>query len=223
MDSSASRRHSGLGLGLSIVKQLTELHGGTVRVDSDGAGKGSTFTVTLPVGVAPPVADPATVQASNEPPPPLPPTNPPADPHDGSAAVHDGHARGTALGGIRLLLVEDDADQRHLLRRVLEQQGATVRVADDADRGLEMLRNQRPHVLISDIGLPGMDGYEFLRKVREIPADKGGRTPAIALTAFARAEDRQLALRAGFQTHVTKPAEASELINVIANLASLAK
>ena len=106
---------------------------------------------------------------------------------------------------------------------MLEQQGATVRVTDDADAALALLRTQPPHVLISDIGLPGTDGYEFLRRVRELPAAEGGRTPAIALTAFARAEDRQLALRAGFQTHVTKPAEASELINVIANLASLAK
>ena len=117
------------------------------------------------------------------------------------------------------MLVEDDPDQRQLLRRVLEQQGAVVCVADDADAGLESLREKLPHVLISDIGLPGMDGYEFLRRVRELPAAEGGRTPAVALTAFARAEDRQLALRAGFQTHVTKPAEASEWINVIANLA----
>ena len=142
---------------------------------------------------------------------------------DGATAVHDGHARGTTLEGIHLLLVEDDPDQRHLLRCVLEQQGAGVRVAEDADAGLELLRAHPPHVLISDIGLPGMDGYEFLRRVRELPTEKGGRTPAVALTAFARAEDRQLALRAGFQTHVTKPAEASELINVVVNLASLAK
>ncbi len=122
-----------------------------------------------------------------------------------------------------MLLVEDDADQRNLLRHVFEQQGASVRVADDADRGLELFRTKPPQVLVSDIGLPGMDGYEFLRRVRELPSAVGGRVLAIALTAFARAEDRQLALRAGFQTHVTKPAEAWELINVIANLASLAK
>ena len=216
MDSSASRRHGGLGLGLSIVKQLTELHGGIVRVESAGVGKGSAFTVTLPVGEAPSPAKGAPVGAISE-------AAPAAPEKSGEAAVHDGRTRGAALKGIQLLLVEDDPDQRNLLRRVLEQQGASVRVADDADRGLELLRSHPPQVLVSDIGLPGMDGYEFLRRVRELPADGGGRVPAVALTAFARAEDRQLALRAGFQTHVTKPAEASELINVIANLASLAK
>ncbi|MBE7211830.1 MAG: response regulator, partial [Gluconacetobacter diazotrophicus] len=221
-DASASRRQGGLGLGLSIVKQLVELHGGTARVTSAGAGKGATFTVSLPVGEAPSAVKSPPVMAVRD--ARLPSEAAPATHgHDGSAAVHDGHVRGGALNGVRLLLVEDDADQRYLLRRVLEQQGANVRVADDADAALEMLRVQPPHVLISDIGLPGMDGYEFLRRVRELPATDGGRTPAVALTAFARAEDRQLALRAGFQTHVTKPAEAAELINVIANLASLAK
>ena len=217
MDSSASRRHGGLGLGLSIVKQLTELHGGTVRVASGGVGKGSVFTVTLPVGEA--ASKPGAVPAIHE---PVPAPAPPRAPR-GEMAVHDGHARGAALAGVELLLVEDDVDQRNLLRRIFEQQGAAVRVADDADRGLELLRARPPQVLVSDIGLPGTDGYEFLRRVRELPADGGGKVPAVALTAFARAEDRQLALRAGFQTHVTKPAEASELINVIANLASLAK
>ena len=215
MDSSASRRHGGLGLGLSIVKQLTELHGGTVRVTSPGLGKGAIFAVTLPVGEPAAAARPEAVRAISESPAPA--------PQAGEAAVHDGHARGTALQGVELLLVEDDADQRNLLRHVFEQQGAKVRVADDADRGLELFRTKPPQVLVSDIGLPGMDGYEVLRRVRELPSIGGGRVPAIALTAFARAEDRQLALRAGFQTHVTKPAEASELINVIANLASLAK
>ena len=216
MDSSASRRHGGLGLGLSIVKQLTELHGGTVRVSSPGIGKGAAFTVTLPVGEAAPSGRPTAVHAISESPAPSPQT-------PGEAAVHDGRGRSTALKGIELLLVEDDADQRNLLRRVFEQQGAVVRVADDAERGFDLLRTRPPQVLVSDIGLPGLDGYEFLRRVRELPADAGGRVPAVALTAFARVEDRQLALRAGFQTHITKPADSSELINVIANLASLAK
>ena len=141
----------------------------------------------------------------------------------GGTAVHDGKEKGSALDGVRLLLVEDEADQRHLLRRILTEQGATVRSAEDARAGMEMLRQERPQVLISDIGLPGMDGYEFLRGVRGLPEAEGGRTPAIALTAFARAEDRQRALRAGYQAHITKPAEAAELISLIVNLASLAK
>ena len=146
----------------------------------------------------------------------------PPSAQDGPAAVHDGRKKGTALAGMRLLLVEDEADQRYLLKRVLEGQGAEVQVAEDAATGLDLLRALRPQVLVSDIGLPGMDGYEFLRQVRLLPAGEGGRTPAVALTAFARTEDRQRALRAGFQTHVTKPAEAAELINIISNLASLA-
>ena len=218
-DASASRRAGGLGLGLSIVKQLVELHGGTVRVTSEGLGKGSTFILELPMGEAPPAVRPvAVVRAEGEVVKPK-----AAQGEAGSAAVHDGQGRGSALAGVRLLLVEDEADQRHLLQRILTEQGAKVRSAEDARAGMEMLRQERPQVLISDIGLPGMDGYEFLRGVRGLPEAEGGRTPAIALTAFARSEDRQRALRAGYQAHITKPAEAGELIALIANLASLAR
>ena len=215
-DSSASRRQGGLGLGLSIVKQLVELHGGTVRVASEGLGKGSSFVVRLPVGEAPKVARPVAVAAAVA----EAAATAPKEAASG-AAVPDGQGHGSALAGVRLLLVEDEADQRHLLQRLLKEQGAEVHSAEDADAGLKLLRRERPQVLISDIGLPGMDGYEFLRGVRRLPAEEGGRTPAIALTAFARAEDRQRALRAGYQAHVTKPAEAAELISIVANLASL--
>ena len=218
-DASASRRAGGLGLGLSIVKQLVELHGGTVRVDSEGLGKGSNFILNLPVGVAVPGARPVAVLETE-----AGTAKPEAAPTPAVGTVaRGGKNRGSALAGVRLLVVEDEADQRHLLQRVLTEQGATVRSAEDALTGMEMLRQECPQVLISDIGLPGMDGYEFLRGVRGLPEAEGGRTPAIALTAFARAEDRQRALRAGYQAHITKPAEAAELITLVANLVSLAR
>jgi CheY-like chemotaxis protein len=140
---------------------------------------------------------------------------------DENGAAPGWEAKGS-LRGLRLVLVEDEPDQRQLLRRVFVDQGAEVRVAEDASGGLELVRSVRPQVLVSDLGLPGVDGYEFLRRVRELPPGEGGRVPAVALTAFARTVDRQRALRAGYQAHVAKPAEPSELVAIIANLASVA-
>jgi CheY-like chemotaxis protein len=125
-----------------------------------------------------------------------------------------------SLDGVTVLAVDDEPDARNLLKRVLEGCGARVFVASSSREGLEMVRRERPDMIVSDIGMPGEDGYEFIRQVRQLPPDEGGRTPAAALTAFARAEDRTRALRAGYQTHVAKPVEPTELTAVVASLAT---
>ena len=124
---------------------------------------------------------------------------------------------------MRLLIVEDEADHRYLLQKLPQGHGAQVSVAEDADTGLKLLRHDRPQAIISDTGLPGVDGYEFLSRVRELPEDQGGRTPAIALTAFARGEDRQRALKAGFLAHIIKPADATELVSTLTKIVNLAE
>jgi signal transduction histidine kinase len=195
-DGSTTRRHSGLGLGLSIVKHLVELHGGSVRAESGGRGQGSRFTVQVPL------ADQAAV-----------PAHPPADDTPGAAA-----AQAVDLHGVRVLLVDDEADARELMQQVLADAGAIVRVGGSAGEGLEAFRAERPDVLVSDIGMPGEDGYSLLAAVRRLEAEDGPRVPAIALTAFARAEDRRKALLAGFQLHISKPIEPTELTAAIASL-----
>ena len=201
-DATTTRRHGGLGLGLSIVKSLVELHGGSVRAKSAGEGLGATFCVELPLMVVHP-PEPAT-----------PPEHPRGGPVQSSPIDHP------SLNGVTVLAVDDEPDARNLIRRVLEDCGARVFVAASAREGLELLRRERPDMLLSDIGMPGEDGYEFIRQVRQLRPDEGGRTPAAALTAFARAEDRTRALRAGYQTHVTKPVEPMELTAVVASLAT---
>jgi len=196
-DSSSSRRYGGLGIGLTLVKQLTDLHRGSVRVESEGEGRGSTFTVRLPVStdqVRRVTRDPRRYER--------------ADP-----------AADVALGGVRVLYVDDDPDARALGERILSDCDAEVTLAASASEALSLLRKERPHVLVSDIGLPGADGYELIRWVRELPPDHGGATPAAALTAFAGSEDRRKALRAGYQSHVTKPIVPDDLITVVAGLA----
>jgi signal transduction histidine kinase/CheY-like chemotaxis protein len=193
-DSSSTRPHGGLGLGLAIVRHLVELHGGSVDVASDGEGKGATFTVRLPL-------------------------------HEGDRLPElphraDAPAKSAQLAGVDVLVVEDEADARELIRTMLEQLGAGVVTASSAREGLAALDQRSSlHVLLSDIEMPGMDGYSFLRAVRERPVERGGQIPAAALTAYARPEDRDAALRAGFQLHVPKPVQPAELAAVVSSLA----
>jgi PAS domain S-box-containing protein len=200
-DASTTRRHGGLGLGLSIVKSLVELHGGRVSANSKGEGQGSTFAIELPLMV---------IHAEDSSPQKI---------HPRSGAPESQITDHPSLDGITVLVVDDEADARNLIKRVLEECGATVFTASGSSEALELFSKERPHMIISDIGMPGEDGYDFIKKVRKLSYDKGGRTPAAALTAFARAEDRTRALRAGYQTHVAKPVEPTELTAVVASLA----
>jgi signal transduction histidine kinase len=197
-DSSTARRHGGLGLGLAIVHQLVQAHGGAVDVESEGEGKGSTFTILMPD---------RTYDAAGE---------------RSSTRIEAAPTPAGALRGVRLLVVDDDEDSRDLLACLLEDFGATVASASSAKEAMRLLRESPPDVLLSDIGMPDVDGYAFIRQVRGMPSDRGGKTPAIALTAYARTSDGERALAAGFQAHVTKPLDPDKLTAVIASLARVA-
>jgi PAS domain S-box-containing protein len=200
-DGSMTRRHGGLGLGLAIVRQLVELHGGTVSVSSAGEGSGATFTVSLPIL-------PMRQESVSE----TPRVHPTAE----SGASLDCPPE---LSGLRVLLVDDEADSRDLLNLILYSCGADVVLATSAIEALETIRNEKFDVIISDIGMPDEDGFSLIKKIRELSNEEGGDVPAIALTAYARAEDRVKALRSGFQMHVAKPVEPAELVAIVANLA----
>jgi PAS domain S-box-containing protein len=201
-DASTTRRHGGLGLGLSIVKNLIELHGGDIDVSSAGLGKGATFRIDLPVMILDEAAHESRRERAR-----AAPTSPQAFDQP-------------VLDGLTILAVDDEADARTLIKRVLEECGARVLVAASAAEGLALVRREKPHMIVSDIGMPDVDGYEFIRQVRRLSPAEGGRIPAAALSAFARAEDRTRALRAGYQTHLAKPVEPSELTAVIFSLAA---
>jgi PAS domain S-box-containing protein len=210
-DASTARRHGGLGLGLAIVKQLVELHGGSVRAKSAGPGQGATFVVSLPLMAVYSRSDASEVERRH----------PQAGGH---AAMVSPPRIDLRLDGLKVLAVDDEADARSLVKRLLEDCGATVRTAGSASEALEAVRAERPDVLVSDIGMPGEDGYSLIRRVRALEAERGGLDPipAVALTAYARSEDRMKAVLAGFQMHVSKPVEAAELLTMVASLAGRA-
>ena len=196
-DSSASRRHGGLGLGLALVRELVELHGGRVRVVSDGVGKGTTFSVLLPArleGMVRPVVS------------------------------RDAAERPSNLDGIRVLVVEDEHDARDILTRSLQEFGASVSAVSSVEEALALVSGcptaELPHIVVTDIGMPDQDGYTLIERLRGLPADHGGSLPAIAVTAYAGPADRQRALAAGFKMHLEKPVTPLALAAAIARVAA---
>jgi signal transduction histidine kinase/ActR/RegA family two-component response regulator len=199
-DASTTRKHGGLGLGLAIVRQLVTAHGGTVHATSEGEGRGTRFVVRIPArtavaavaeAISQPVAATPALMALKEIP---------------------------RLDGLSVLIVDDEEDARLVVERVLRDHGAEVHVAATALEALGVLEAARPDVIVSDIGMPEIDGYSLIRKVRSLPPSRGGRTPAVALTAYARKEDAQRAYAAGYQMHVPKPVEPAQLTTIVANL-----
>jgi PAS domain S-box-containing protein len=196
----STRSHSGLGMGLAISKAIIELHGGSISVFSEGEGKGTTFTVSIPVlGVS---RDPATAERVHP-----------------KAWTEISVTCPPEISGLKVLVVDDDSDTCEMIRAVLEQCGGIVKTALDAESALDAFRSWKPAVVVSDIGLPEVDGYELVRRIRDDERPTGARTPAVALTAFARIEDRVKALAAGYQMHVAKPVEPGELLTIVASLA----
>lgn len=193
-DSSTTRKHGGLGIGLSLVKQLVELHGGSVQVESPGVGLGTTIAVRLPVGI----------QRGAE---------------DQSKEVTQPETY--ALEGVKVLVIDDEPDACSLVTQMLEDHKIKVISSGNAKSGFDLFRSQRPNLIITDIGMPEHDGYDFIRWVRSLSADEGGATPVVAVTAFAHEDDRRRALLAGFQFHIAKPVDQSQLLSVVSSLSKI--
>jgi PAS domain S-box-containing protein len=202
-DQTSTRRQGGLGLGLSIARQIVEMHGGTVQVESEGEGKGASFVVKLPLSITVPHTE----------------INSEGRVHPTASKELVSLDCAPELKDLRVLVVDDEEDSREMLRQILEHCGSIVTAAGSAADALAAIEKQTPDVLISDIGMPDEDGYSLIAKIRSLSKEKGGRIPAIALTAYARVEDRVRALRAGFQVHVPKPVEPVELAAVVASVA----
>jgi PAS domain S-box-containing protein len=202
-DGTTAREFTGLGLGLSIVQQIVQLHGGCVRAHSDGLGKGASFAVRLPLLV---VAEPASEQRTEAP-------------------FSTGELRSREImelvRGLRVLVIDDDPDARNMMDTLLAQAGVDVRTAEGVDSALTILDCWVPNVVLCDIGMPGQDGYAFIRRLRDRAPNTGGRLPAAALTAYARVEDRVQILASGFQMHLPKPVRPQELFASVAALATL--
>jgi PAS domain S-box-containing protein len=204
-DGSITRQHGGLGLGLAIVRHLVELHGGTIRAESDGVNLGSTFRVRLPIMARQAATDPSGADARHA-------------PVAANGDASNGHE--DLLKGLRVLVVDDDSDTRSLLVTMLEQCGAgNVAAVASASEAIGALARLAPDVLVSDIGMPEVDGLELIRQIRALPVAEGGRVPAAALTAYATPDDRQRALEAGYNLHISKPVEPRELAAAVARLA----
>jgi CheY-like chemotaxis protein len=214
VDSSTTRRFGGLGLGLAIVRHFVEMHGGSVSVESAGLGLGTTFTIALPTRA---------LKEEDAPPPSQPPTSLAGAKVlvvDDDVSAKNRSKSAKKLAGAKVLVVDDDGETTLMIKDALELVGASVEIADCARAAFDFIVTHAVDVIVSDIGMPGEDGFSLMRRVRALPADRGGRVPALALTPYARNEDALRAYQVGYQCHLAKPADIDELARSVAKLVS---